>query len=486
MSKFALQLAFVVAALWFLYGKFAESLGQPPIPFVDLAMYIPAVLLGAWYWCKGRSFASSWPVVTCVILVWVGVAYADNTESDRGLLIAALLTIVLPVAALIVEKRAWLMCAKTYVIANAAAMVIALWYETQGELVNTWNALYRFGFLWANDGVTQLSNPNQVGGQFAFASVISFIIYLKGFSREKRAGGIASQKGTSPSRPVRTGGGMLGADLYLGIAVFLAVGCMLTASRGAAASWLVGMGILTIWGTRAQSLARQKGLAFLMVAGTLMAAFAVMASGYSPWENLGKRLEARSVTSLGNRAELWRDAFIAWTSDPDYIFRGVGTGMADELVGAFTIGAEEDDYGVLRKNCHNVFVELILSFGLVGIACGTALFASMFHKALILDAGERNVARLAILLTAVVFAMTAVSYRQSCWLANGSLMLAMVSGKPTRRRVGGTSTSKTSTDVERPRLIRADCGGLARGPHREEPDFVRKDPHYVESEQRGL
>ena len=173
MARFSLQLAFVVSALWFVYPKCCESFGQVPIPFVDLALYIPAVLLGAWYWWKGRSFASSWPVITCVLLVWAGLAYAGNSESDRGFLIAALLTIVLPVAALIVEERSWLLCAKTYVIANAAAMAAALWYEMNGDITNPFYVMNRFGFLWARDGVTQTANPNQVGGQLAFAAVIA-------------------------------------------------------------------------------------------------------------------------------------------------------------------------------------------------------------------------------------------------------------------------------------------------------------------------
>ena len=466
MAKFALQLAFVVSALGFVYPKFSESINQPVIPFINLVMYIPAVLIGSWYWWKGRSFAGSWPVIACVILVWVGLAYAGNSESDRGLLIAALLTIVLPVAALIVEKRAWLMCAKTYVIANAVAMAMALWYETRGDLANSWLVVYRFGFLWSEDGSTELGNPNQVGGQLAFASVIAFIIYLKDFSARKRRAS-----------------GPVGANLYLGLAVFLSLGCLLTASRGAAACWLVGMGMLTIWGTRSQSPARQKGLAFLMAGGVLLAVFGVVASGSSPWENLQKRIGDDSVFSMGNRMQIWQDAYIAWTSDPDFILRGAGTGMADEVLGRITVDAEEDDYGVLRKNCHNSFVELILSFGILGIICGTALAASMFHKALLLDHGERNVGRLAILLTALVFAMTAVSYRHPCWLATGSLILAMVSGTPARRRApaAGMSRSESSTDSPRPHSGRPGRGRPGGGPRRRAIDSASRTPHDEES-----
>jgi O-antigen ligase/polysaccharide polymerase Wzy-like membrane protein len=462
MAKLVLQLAFVVSALGFVYPKCSESFHQPPIPFINLVMCVPAVLMGSWYWWKGRSFASSWPVIACVILVWLGLAYQGNSESDRGLLIAALLTVVLPMGALIVEKRAWLMCAKTYVIANGVAMAMALWYETKGDLANSLLVVYRFGFLWAEDGVTQLANPNQVGGQLAFAAVTSFIIYLKEISSQEQRSG-----------------GRWGANRYLGLAAFLSLGCLLTASRGAAASWLVGMGILTVWGTRSQSPARQKGLAFLMSGGVLLLTFGVVAAGLSPWENLQKRIGQDSALSVGNRMRIWQDAYIAWTSDPDFILRGAGTGMADEVLGGITVDAEEDDYGVLRKNCHNSYVELILSFGVLGIVCGTALAVSMFHKALLLDHGERNVGRLAILFTALVFALTAVSYRHSCWLATGSLILAMVSGTPQRRRApaAGASHSESSTDLPRPYSSRPGRGGPKGGRYRRAFDSASRTPH---------
>ena len=470
MVRLALQLAFVVSALGFVYPKCSESFNQPPIPFIAMVMHVPAVLIGTWYWCKGRSFAASWPVIACVTLVWIGLAYAGNSESDRGFLIAALLTIVLPLAALIVEKRAWLMCAKTYVIANGVAMAMALWYETRGDLANSWLVVYRFGFLWAKNGATQLANPNQVGGQLAFASVIAFIIYLKDYSSQTRrvAGPVA-------------------ANSYLGLAVFLSLGCLLTASRGAAASWLVGMGMLTIWGTRSQSPARQKGLVFLMSGGVLLLMFGVVAADFSPWGNLQNRIGQDSVVSLGNRRRIWQDAYIAWTSDPDFICRGTGTGMADEVLGRITVDAEEDDYGVLRKNSHNSFVEWILSFGILGIVCGTALMASVFHKALLLDHGEQNVGRLAILATASVFALTAVSYRHPCWMATGSLMLAMLSGTPARRGVPGAGTSRleSSADIAKPYSRRPGSGSPGDGPHRGTFGSASRVPHDEGSKTEG-
>ena len=455
-------MAFVASALGFVYPKCSESFNQPPIPFIVLVMHIPAVLMGSWYWWKGRSYAGSWPVIACAILVWTGLAYAGNSESARGFLIAALLTIALPVAALIVQKRAWLMCAKTYVTANGFALAMALWYEAGGNLTNVLLVMNRFGFLLANDGVTRLANPNQVGGQLAFASVIAFIIYLKDFSEQPQRAGGANR-----------------ANLYLGLTIFLSLGCLLTASRGAAASWLVGMGMLTIWGTRSQSPARQKGLAFLMSGGVLLLMFGAVSAGFSPWEKLQRRIGQESFFSAGNRISIWQDAYTAWTSNPDFILRGAGTGMADEVLGEITAGAEVDNYGVLRKNCHNSFVEWILSFGILGIVCGTILAASVLHKALLLDHGDRNVGRLAIVFTAAVFALTAVSYRHPCWMATGSLMLAMLSGTPPQRRLPGsvTSSSKSSSEIPEPHARRTDRGEPKGSSHLRTFDSASPTPH---------
>ena len=418
MARFALSLALWVAALNFLYPKACELLGRPAVPFVDLVLYLPAILMGAWHWCKGRSFASSWPVVFCVALVWMGLLYAGNSQSDRGVLIAALLTIVLPVTALIVQKRAWLACARTYVIANATALGLALWMESLGNTVRAYNMFFRFGYLMAKDGYTPMANPNQVGGQLALASVLALILYLNALSRTSRRGGPRGRT----------------AEVFLGLTVFLSLGCLLTASRGAAASWLVGMAALFIWGTKSQRKAQLRDLVFLASMGTLALIFVLVAGQRSPLEKLQSRLGTTSLSSLGHRTTIWLHAWEAWHSDPDFLFRGAGTGMADEVLGQFDEQAREDDYGVLRLNCHNAFVEWGLSFGIVGMICGGCLLATMFHKMRLLDGGDRNVGRHAVLACVMVFAMTAVLYRHPCWMATGSLVLAMLSGTPRKRR----------------------------------------------------
>ncbi len=454
MANAALILTFVVAAFAYLFPKLWELVGRHPVAFTDLTLYLPAILLGSWAWWRRRSFASAWPVVCCVGLVWIGLAYAGPSQSLRGLLIAALLTIPLPVAALISQQRCWHLCAKTYVLANVAALVLALWFETRVAHGHVASVLGRFGFLPTADGGGRTANPNQVGGQLALAAVLAFILYL---SERPQASGAA-------------GGRKKPWQFSLAWTVFLSAGCLLTASRGAFVSWFAGMGLLCVWGTRGQSARQMRDLVAAGAVGLVSVALLMTAGRAMPWDRLESRLtDARSMGTMAGRTQIWRNALTAWKSSPDLIWHGTGTGRADEVLGQFDDHAEEDDYGVLRKNCHNAFVEWGLSFGLLGIVAGTCLGAVVLYRALRLDRRERNVGRLAVLACVVLFAMTAVSYRHPCWMATGSLVLAMlgdpaVRSVPVRRRMTEQTRAESPAAESRPgpRVPRPDLDALAR------------------------
>lgn len=437
MARLALAMVFVTSAFGFLLPKFWELLGRPPVLFVDLALCLPAVLLGSFYWWKGRCFSSTWPVVLCIGLVWLSLAYPGNVEVTRGTFIAALVTLPLPVAALVVEKRAWAFCAQVYVWANAAAMLAALWFESRVE-TSIVAALGRFGFLAAKDGASRMGNPNQVGGQLALAAVLAFVLYLK------ERGGQQPQPG-SRRMP----------EINLALMILLSIGCMLTASRGAFASWLFGVGALFVWGTRALPLWRMKDLLAISMTGLLFAMLLMTAGGTTPWGRLQERFgDGRSNGSLSGRTEIWTAAMKAWNSNPDFLWRGTGTGMADDVLGQFTPSAVEDEQGVLRKNCHNAFVEWALSLGFLGLAAGGCLAASAAYQAIRLDRREANVGRLAILGCVALFAMGAVSYRHECWPATGTLVLAMLSEPRGRRtplvRIG---SQLASPEPPRPNVL---------------------------------
>ncbi|NLS97080.1 MAG: O-antigen ligase family protein [Planctomycetaceae bacterium] len=417
MARAALALAFAVAGVGFLQMKIWEALGRGPILFLDLMLMLPAVLLGSVCWWKGRSYASRWPVILCIGLVWLSLFYPGNVERMRGFYTGVLLTIPLPLAALIVENRAWNFCAKVYVWANAAALVLALWFESR--VANGLSHIVgRFGFLLTADGTERTGNPNQVGGQLAFAAVVAFIFYLK-----------YADESATEERTARS------PNVYLFLTGLLSVGCMLTASRGAFAAWLPAVGMLLLFGTGNLPMSRLKDLIALSTMGVLVLVALMVAGQATPWDGLSERFgNEGSRNTMAGRTQIWASALKAWQSDPDFIWRGTGIGMADDVLGQFMDVVEEDDQGVLRKNCHNAFVEWVLTLGLVGIVAGTCLAGSMIYQTIQLDRQDRNVARAAILLCITVFAMTAVSYRHECWPATGALALAMLTTPARRRR----------------------------------------------------
>ncbi len=417
-TRLVLALAFAVSAFGILLNKVWETLGREPILFLDLAAMLPAVVLGGIYWWKGRSYASCWPVLLCVALVWISLLYPGNVEKSRGFLIAALLTIPLPLAALIVEKRLFAFSAKVYVWANAVTVLGALWFESRVES-NFVKAIGRFGFLVTADGDGYTSNPNQVGGQLAFAAVVAFILYLKGSEDAKESGGSKLP------------------DVYLLLAVLLSSGCMLTASRGAFAAWLPAIGLLFVFGTGNLPMSRLRDLSALSMAGLLIAIGMMVGGQTTPWERLQERLgNKKGISNFSSRSDIWLGAVEAWQSHPDFIWRGTGIGMADDVLGQYYPMPEEDE-GVLRKNCHNAAVEWVLSLGLIGILAGGCLAGSMVYQMLRLDSQDRNVGRTAMMICVVVFAMTAVSYRHKCWPATGALLLAMLTEPAVRRREDG-------------------------------------------------
>ena len=416
MARFVLALAIAVSALGILASKIWELLGRQPIMFFDLILMLPAVLLGSICWWKGRSYARSWPVVLCVALVWISLFYPGNVEIQRGSLIAALVTIPLPLAALIVEQRAWAFCAKVYVWANAAMMMAALWFESRVEH-NIFQVLGRFGFLVRADGSGHTGNPNQLGGQLAFAAVVAFILYLK----------------SSEEREERTNANM--PDLYLVLMVFLSTGCLLTASRGAFFSWLPAMGLLFFLGTGNLSRSRARDLVALSTAGLLVVMGLLVAGKATPWERLQERLgDRQNLGSLSNRTQIWGAALKAWQSHPDFVWRGTGIGMADDVLGQYSPMPDDNDEGVLRKNCHNGVIEWLLSLGILGIVGGACLAGSVAFQTFQLDSRDRNIGRSAMIICVVIFAMTAVSYRHKCWPATGALVLAMLTEPAVRRR----------------------------------------------------
>lgn len=415
MGKLALRLAFVAAGLNYTALKLGEIFHYDKPLLFNVALCLPAVVLGATSWWAVRSFARSWPVVVCILIVWLGLIFAVQRENHRGVLATSYLTMALPVAALIVEKRCWWLCAKTYVFANAFALGLALWFEYQDHGIGMLYKLYRFGFLMSDDGTMKLANPNVVGGQLAFASVLAFVLYLRtGVQREP-------PENTS-DRPRK---------FSLAWTVFLALGCILTASRGAFFAWLGGITLLMFCGTRTQKPGRLRDL--VAVTSVLLSAtlFISVGTGIQPWKNLQQRLDVNGdVFTASGRVLIWKAAYDAWRSNPRYLFFGAGTGAAPEALGRYLGLTKSDGVTPGALDAHNAFVEWLLSFGLIGIGGGVCLLTAVLRKAHRMDRRDGTFNRRAILVCLGLASMNYVTYYQLFFVAAGALVLAMLSEAP--------------------------------------------------------
>ncbi len=234
MGKAVLILAFASAGLNFIALRIGNVFYAESPLFINVALCVPAAALGAAGWFTTRSFARAWPVVVCVLLAWIGLLYAFEIEKNRGIVAASYLAMALPIGALIVQHRCWWLCAKVYVITNAVALAVALWFEYQAFGVHIGRASFRFGWLWSDDGMRR-SNPNVVGGQLAFAALLAFMLYMReNASREAN--------GRSDAADAKR--------FSLGWTFFLTMGVLLTASRGAFVAWLASLGVVWFWGSR--------------------------------------------------------------------------------------------------------------------------------------------------------------------------------------------------------------------------------------------
>jgi O-antigen ligase len=413
-ARVTLVLAFTVAAGAIVFPRLFEYLHLEQGRFLQLILYIPAVVIGAQSWLRTPSYARFWAVIGCVLMVWIGLTYAGDTESKRGFLIAAYLTIPLPIAALIVQKRAWWLCAKTFVYASTAMLVLAIWLEYRAYNGAIIGSLARFGYLMSESKDACYANPNRMGGQLAIAAVMALVLYLRGLRP-------ASRFASAGDRP----------GIGLGWTIALSLGCILTASRGAFVAWFAGVGLLILLGTRGLPANRLRDL--LGVSGLIVATglFLSTALELTPWGRLQDRLvgeDSGSLSTFGSRLTIWQNAFDAWLSTPDYTWFGTGTGVAELLLGSYEEeSAFLDSYGNNFRSAHSVYIEWLLSFGAVGLVLAGCALISMVCKARQMDLRERGVDRQAILLTVLLFAGTAVLYRHNCWMAPAALILSMLS-----------------------------------------------------------
>ncbi len=415
MGRLTLKLAFVAAGLNYTVLKLGEIFHYESPLLLAVALCVPAAILGSTSWWAVGSFARSWPVVVCIAIAWLGLIFTLQPNNHRGFVAASYLTMALPIAALIVQHRCWWLCAKVYVFANAFALALTFWLEYQNSGLGMLSKLYRFGFLMSDDGTMRLANPNVVGGQLAFASVLALILYL-------RTGSRANVAGHPSDRPGR---------FSLGWSVFLAAGCILTASRGAFVALLGSAAMLLFWGTRSQTAGKLKDLVAVANLLLLMVLFVVVGTGVTPWGNLQQRLDVGvELFTASGRVAIWKAAFDAWCSNTRYFLFGAGPGAAPEALARHVGLTRPDGVTPGALDAHNAFAEWGLSCGLIGIAAGICLLWAVVRKARQMDRREGTVNRQAILVCFGLTSMNYVTYYQLFFVAAGALILSMLSEAP--------------------------------------------------------
>jgi len=417
MARPSLRLLFFVTAFSFMLLKL-DDFFAPALAALDwnirprmlaLLLCLPAAFLGAANWWRVHTFGRTWPVVLCIVIAWAGLLYGSGRTDHRGLVNATYLTLVLPIAALIVATRCWWLCVKTYVLGNAAALVSIFYFQWQASGPAMFTSMNRFGYLKSSDGLVRVSDPNVMGGQLALAAVLAFMLFLRGASPTAQGNGPADGA----------------ARFSLGWTVFLSLGCILTASRGAFAAWLGGMGLL-FFSARRQDPGKLKDIVALSAVLASLLLFATAATGFTPWQKLQDRFDRQSVATISGRIPLWKGALDAWRSQPRYFLIGAGAGLAPKTLGR-QLGFIRINGEVACVDCHNSFVEWGLSFGLLGMSVGLCFLVAAWRKARQLDRRDGNANRRAVLLCFCLTAMTFVTLFQLSFIPAAALMLAMLS-----------------------------------------------------------
>lgn len=458
----AVLFASTVMAAWAVALRaMGEHIGVEVPEGVQFHVYAPAAVIGCLAWLKRPSYLRDWPFLFTLAVPIIGLFYGESPVLATNIIVAFYLVGGVWFASLIAESGRWKLLARTFVIFNMLLVLVILWmnYRVFGGSLRL--SLLKFGYIplmnWSAS-----ANPNQVGGQLAFASVLGLVVFLRSgrmivrhpvVSPESRVSGstadgafsafwfqekgqlirfrfdrpvsLAESRGEIPAR-FRFGD----ADWFILLAGGItAIGCLLTASRGALLSLVVGSGTVLFGSLGLQPIQRVRDFVVFAVFSLLVGCLIAATLSVNPLQPMSLRLfgeEGTTILTAGNRLPIWENAMHAWVSDPVRFLIGAGTGGADVAVGAVDIGAKYDDYGVIRRSCHNMFLEWIVSYGLVGLLPGLVLTLAVWNRATLLDRAEQAFDRRGLLLAMIAFAMSAVTYRHLSWPLQAGLILALL------------------------------------------------------------
>ncbi|MGQ9505218.1 MAG: O-antigen ligase family protein [Thermogutta sp.] len=501
LAQLALIMAATIGGLAITLRRLGDFCGVEFPEMIHFVIYAPAVALGALSWLVRPSPLSHWSVVLVMAIPLLGLFYGESSSFATNAVIAFYLLSGPAIGSLIVEYESWWRVARWTVLVNAFVVFLAFYLTYRNYQGSLYHTFVKFGYLPLEDQ-TFGANPNQMGGQLAFASVLGLVLFFRsgrpspgGYFPlcQKTAGTetlgesrLAFGSHRDPSllfaeQPTKAGIATtfsLGkADWFVLLAALVTtVGCFMTGSRGAVLSLFVGGFIVLAGSVGLQPLRRLRDLMVLTV--LLLTASLLLTSllGVNPILRLMERFSGEDVTTVataGNRLLIWENVIKAWTRDPARLLVGTGTGGADIAVGELDPGATWDDSGEFRRNCHNAFLEWILSYGILGSLVGALFVTYLVLRAVQLDRAERTTLRTGLLAALFAFAVTAVSYRHLCWPVEAALVLAFLCEHGFALPAG---PGLLLEDMERYDLLhrqlgqssaKADCGGyqpLARWP----------------------
>lgn len=352
--------------------------------------------------------------MACGAICLFGLFYGTHLETWRGAAIALRVMFVMPMAALVLRHRLWWSAAQVFVWTSALTLGVVLWHDFRVYFLRESVGVFRVGHLLAENLVTRLGDPNRIGGQLAIASLLSFALYL----RDR----------TTPL-PVR--GGFRAVPYPFAWTVVFAAGLFATASRGATAAWVVGMTPMVYW-----ALFRSKRIRLVKVFKTAaLVLVPVVAMTYflggSPLTKLVHRLFGQSdIATFGSRTPIWSHGLTAWASTPRCALIGTGTGRSDELLAVYEAiwGSQRwvglDDEGAMHRNSHSLFIDWLLSYGVLGAVPALCLLSGLAMRFRGMDRSDGVPLRQSLLASVLILGSMAVIYRWECWLALTTLLLA--------------------------------------------------------------
>lgn len=370
------------------------------IPYIELAVYLPVVVLAICRWGHNRQ-AWNRPLVACCILVALGVTWVDPTERGRGLLIAVGVITVIPVSQLIWETNAHRLCATLFIVSSAVNLAVTLANSTTG-----YDSFSRMGTVVLDDR-GRVTNANQFGGQMAAAAVLAMAFYLVPSHRSK----VLSCTMTAPRLLAIS---LIGAFFF---------GVFASASRGALAALAVASLALISLGAASGVKKTFRSLLVVILTVTLLTGTGTMEPVLARFQ------DSHDVESLGDRLPIWTSAVVAWVSRGKTFVMGVGTGGVDKALVEHSVSDLRPRVGedlVARKSSHSSYVEWILSYGVLGLVSGSALVFSLLRHAWNLDRRDGWTGRRALLLFLLANSVTTVVYRAPYAVPLETLLVALV------------------------------------------------------------